>query len=107
MTEQEFHQAEANNSIIFSHKTSNGLYKTKLKIFERFFNKKPQNVYFRFGTTDRGEDLFSAISQGARTSLALAFAFSLVNLIIGILIGSFSGYYGGKTDLCIGRIVVF
>lgn len=64
-------------------------------------------MYFWFGTTDRGEDLFSAISQGARTSLALAFAFSVVNLIIGILIGSFSGYYGGKTDLFIGRIVDF
>ncbi|KOR75613.1 hypothetical protein CPX_001403 [Candidatus Phytoplasma pruni] len=107
LTETEFHQAETNNSIISFQKTSNGLYKSKLKIFERFFNKKPQNVYFWFGTTDRGEDLFSAISQGARTSLALAFAFSVVNLIIGISIGSFSGYYGGKTDLFIGRIVDF
>ena len=42
---------------------------------------------------------------GTRISLAVGFFASLIVLIIGMLVGSISGYLGGKVDLIIMRIV--
>jgi oligopeptide transport system permease protein len=60
--------------------------------------------YFFFGTTASGRDLFGASFLGLRTSLVIGFLASLINISIGIVYGSISGYYGGKTDLIMERI---
>ena len=61
------------------------------------------NPHFWFGTDDEGRDLFALIWLGLRTSLLLGLIASIINVSLGILYGSISGYYGGKVDLFMQR----
>lgn len=59
---------------------------------------------FPFGTTDRGQDIFTRLAAGARFSFILAISVSVVNLFIGAIYGAIEGYYGGTIDLVMERI---
>ncbi|WP_010498004.1 oligopeptide ABC transporter permease [Paenibacillus elgii] len=66
---------------------------------------KPPSAAHWFGTDDLGRDLFSRVLYGARVSLSVAIFSVILNLLIGITVGSLAGYYGGKVDSFLMRIV--
>ena len=52
-----------------------------------------------------GRDMYSRIIGGARTSLVAMVFVLLAALVIGVLIGSFAGYVGGRTELVLISII--
>ena len=60
---------------------------------------------FLFGSDSLGRDLFSRIILGSQVSLTIPFAGTLISFVLGLLIGSISGYFGGTVDNVIQRII--
>lgn len=67
-------------------------------------NQFPSSEHW-FGTDQHGRDLFIRVIYGARISLTVGIAASLINFIVGVLYGGISGYFGGKIDNYMMRIV--
>lgn len=57
------------------------------------------------GTDEQGRDILSRIIDGTRISLRVGLTAVAIALSIGISLGSVAGYYGGKVDLIIMRIM--
>lgn len=58
-----------------------------------------------FGTDNLGRDLFHRTWIGGRVSLTIAVVGTLIECLVGILYGGISGYFGGKVDSFMMRIV--
>jgi len=63
------------------------------------------NVEHWLGTDHLGRDIYSRIVHGARVSLIVGVASTLLGSVLGGIIGLLSGYIGGKTDLITQRIL--
>jgi ABC-type dipeptide/oligopeptide/nickel transport system permease subunit len=61
--------------------------------------------YHLFGTDNLGRDIFSRILYGGRVSLWIGFASTAMSAFFGILIGLIAGYYGGRIDNVLMRII--
>jgi peptide/nickel transport system permease protein len=64
----------------------------------------PSNAHL-LGTDDLGRDLLSRIIWGSRVSLMVGFVAVGIALMIGVIIGSMAGFYGGKIDAVLMRFV--
>lgn len=59
--------------------------------------------YF-FGTDRNGKDFFKVVFSGLLTSLGLGLLASAINIVLGLIWGSVSGYFGGWVDLIMERL---
>ena len=57
------------------------------------------------GTDGAGRDVLSAIIFGLRTSLVVAISSALIALTLGLFVGLIAGFYGGKIDAFLMRVV--
>ena len=57
------------------------------------------------GTDSTGRDLWVRIWMGARVSLSIGLIAAVVNMCVGAVIGGLCGFYGGKLDMIVMRIV--
>lgn len=58
-----------------------------------------------FGVDNLGRDFYTRIVYGARVSLTIGFAAAVFSILIGIPFGALAGYFGGKTDWVIMRVI--
>lgn len=67
--------------------------------------KDMTNQYYWLGTDSLGRDQWTRIWLGTRVSLTIAFVAALIDLVIGVAYGGISGYYGGRVDSILQRIL--
>ena len=65
----------------------------------------PGTVAHALGTNHLGQDIWSMIIYGVRTSLMVALGSALLSALIGVIVGGVAGYFGGKVDNVMMRIV--
>jgi peptide/nickel transport system permease protein len=57
-----------------------------------------QDLRFPLGTDSLGRDVAAGLAHGARISLLIGFSAVSISLLIGTLIGTVAGYFGGRLD---------
>lgn len=67
-------------------------------------NKSPFGNHW-FGTDNLGRDLFVRVWKGGRVSLIIGFVGTAIELLVGCLYGGICGYFGGKLDTFMMRII--
>ena len=68
---------------------------------------EPPSSKFIMGTDNLGRDLFALVVSGIRISFIIGFAAAGISTIIGIIVGSISGYLGGRVDLILMGITEY
>lgn len=67
-------------------------------------NVKPSGAHW-FGTDDFGRDLWTRVWVGTRISLFIGITAALIDLVVGVIYGGISAYYGGKVDEVMQRVI--
>lgn len=68
---------------------------------------EPGEPFYLLGADRLGRDMLSRIIHGARVSMSIGLVGVAVSLFLGVLLGGISGYYGGRTDTIIQRVIEF
>jgi peptide/nickel transport system permease protein len=70
-----------------------------------FASQEASQPLFFFGADRLGRCVFSRIMIGAQISLSVGLLGVFLSLFLGVVLGGISGYYGGKIDFCIQRVI--
>lgn len=81
-----------------------GLFSTRTHLIASESKAQP---IFLLGTDRLGRCVFSRIMQGTQISLSVGLVGVLLSLSIGILLGGISGYFGGRIDFAVQRVIEF
>jgi len=81
-----------------------GLFNTRLHLVATTDQRQP---VFLLGTDRLGRCLWSRMMQGTQISLSLGLVGVVLSLVIGVVLGGISGYYGGWLDFGIQRVIEF
>ena len=86
-----------------------GLIPMERHLFNTVSDNGENEVYpiFLMGADNLGRDLFSRIVYGSRISLTIGFIATAISMLLAMLFGGLSGYFGGKTDWAIMRSAEF
>jgi peptide/nickel transport system permease protein len=77
-------------------------------IERRFLTTAEQGErFFLFGADRLGRDMLSRVIHGTRISLSIGLVGVAMSLVLGLLLGGISGYYGGTVDMAIQRVIEF
>lgn len=68
-------------------------------------SREPPTNQHIFGTDRLGRDVLARVVYGMRLSLFIGLAVTLIETVIGILVGAVAGWFGGKTDTVLMRFV--
>ena len=81
-----------------------GLFTLETKLFGPLDRGNPM---FLLGADRLGRDLFSRIVYGTRISMSIGLIGVTLSLLLGVVLGGISGYYGGRVDHVIQRVIEF
>lgn len=59
------------------------------------------------GTDNLGRDILAGLIQGGSATLAVGFAAAAITMLIGVVIGAYAGFYGGRVDDLLMRVTEF
>jgi peptide/nickel transport system permease protein len=65
----------------------------------------PGERFYFFGADRLGRDMFSRVIYGTRVSMSIGLVGVAVSLVLGLILGGLSGYYGGLIDMAVQRVV--
>jgi peptide/nickel transport system permease protein len=65
----------------------------------------PPSPAHLMGTDNTGRDVFSRVIYGAQISMTVGLAGAALHVVVGFLIGATTGFYGGKVDTLVQRVV--
>lgn len=57
------------------------------------------------GTDEQGRDIASRMIHGARVSLSVGLVAVSIYVVIGLIVGSLAGYFGGRVDMLVSRVI--
>ena len=81
-----------------------GLFKSNLHLFGTGDARQP---LFLLGADRLGRCVWSRIMQGTQISLSVGLVGVFLSLVLGVVLGGISGYFGGKIDFSIQRVIEF
>jgi peptide/nickel transport system permease protein len=68
---------------------------------------QPPSAQYLLGTDELGRSVFAGVLHGTRVSLTVGFFAAIVATLLGVLIGSAAGFYGGWLDTLVMRVSEF
>jgi peptide/nickel transport system permease protein len=72
-----------------------------------FGPKDSNEVFFPLGADRLGQDLLSRLILGTRISMSVGLVGVAISLVLGIVLGGISGYFGGAVDTAMQRFIEF
>lgn len=75
------------------------------EVYDVYELKGAEDSYYWFGTDSLGRDIFTRVWKGTQVSLYIAVLAALIDMVIGVAYGAISGYFGGRIDNVMQRII--
>lgn len=69
------------------------------------FGVDAPGVFFPFGSDQYGRGIFSRVLYGSQISLSVGILGILISMTLGLIVGGVSGYFGGRIDFVLMRLV--
>jgi len=83
----------------------NPYHHSTLNYFAKTPHPAPPSADNWLGTDDRGRDVVARLLYGFRISVLFALALTIFGTVIGVLTGALQGFFGGKVDLVMQRLI--
>ncbi len=100
-----FIQAEFDKKGNWAIYTLNPYHHSTLNYFAKSPHPAPPSADNWLGTDDRGRDVVARLLYGFRISVLFALALTIFGTVIGVLTGAIQGFFGGKVDLAMQRLI--